>query len=120
MNKKTLVIGASVNPERYAYKAIVSLIEAKHEVCAIGNKTGEVFGVSIKKEQILFEDIDTITLYLNPNNQKAYYDYILQLRPKRVIFNPGTENAELKKLLTVNGIAYEEACTLVLLATNQY
>ncbi len=120
MSKKTLVIGASMNPDRYSYKAIVALIEAKNEVCAIGNKIGEVKGVTITKEQILFKDIDTITLYLNPNNQKPYYDYIIQLQPKRVIFNPGTENTELEKLLTANRIAYEEACTLVLLATNQY
>jgi uncharacterized protein len=117
---KTLVIGASTNPERYSNKAIVSLLNNNHQVVAIGNKAGNVLGVEIETKLIAFSDIDTITLYLNPLRQEVYYDYILSLNPKRVIFNPGTENPELYKLLTNKNIGYEIACTLVLLATGQY
>ena len=117
---KTLVIGASTNPDRYSNKAILSLLNHNHEVVAIGNKTGNVSGVEIETKLIPFTDIDTVTLYLNPVRQVDYYDYILSLSPKRVIFNPGTENPELYKLLTNKNIGYEIACTLVLLATGQY
>jgi uncharacterized protein len=120
MLKNTLVLGASTNPSRYSYKAIQKLTNYGHPVFAIGNKEGEVSGVRISKEKLMFEDIDTITLYLNENNQKSFYDYILELKPKRVLFNPGTENAELQNLLTKHHIAFEEACTLVLLSIGQY
>lgn len=118
--KKTLVMGASSNPERYAYKAIKMLQRFGHPVVAVGKKEDEVDGLKIEKQQIPFENVDTITLYLNPMNQKQYYDYIIGLKPKRVIFNPGTENPELYTLLRQNGIEIEVACTLVLLSTNQY
>lgn len=118
--KKTLVIGASTNPNRYSFMAIQKLTKYGHPVMAIGNKEGEVSGVRITKEKVMFEDIDTITLYLNENNQKSFYDYILDLKPKRVLFNPGTENEELQKLLIKNNIAFEEACTLVLLSIGKY
>lgn len=117
---KTLVIGASTNPDRYSNKAILSLLNHNHEVVAIGNKAGNVSGVEIETTLIPFTNIDTVTLYLNPARQVDYYDYILSLNPKRVIFNPGTENTELYKLLSDEHITYEIACTLVLLATNQY
>ena len=120
MIKKTLVIGASANPSRYSYRAIQQLTNYGHPVLAIGNKVGEVNGVKITTEKLIFENIDTITLYLNENNQKSFYDYILELKPKRVLFNPGTENEELQNLLTKHHIAFEEACTLVLLGTGQY
>lgn len=120
MIKKTLVIGASTNPSRYSYKAIQKLIIHGHPVMAIGNKDGEVSGVKFTKEKVKLEDIDTITLYLNENNQKSFYDYILELKPKRVLFNPGTENEELQNLLTKNNIAFEKACTLVLLSIGEY
>ena len=120
MIKKTLVIGASTNPSRYSYKAIHKLTLYGHPVLAIGNKEGEVSGVKFSKEKVKCEDIDTITLYLNENNQKSFYDYILELKPKRVLFNPGTENEELQNLLTKNNIAFEEACTLVLLSIGKY
>lgn len=119
-SKKTLVMGASSNPERYAYKAIKMLQRFGHSVVAVGKKEDEVAGLKIEKEQIPFESVDTVTLYLNPMNQKQYYDYIVGLKPKRVIFNPGTENPELYTLLRQNGIEIEVACTLVLLSTNQY
>jgi len=117
---KTLVLGASENQERYSNKAIKSLLNYGHEVLAIGNKSGKVLGVKIETELQPFTDIDTITLYLNPTHQQVYYDYIISLNPNRVIFNPGTENPELYKLLAKNNIKYELACTLVLLATHQF
>lgn len=118
--KKTLVIGASENPERYAYKAINALLQKQHTVEAIGNKTGDVGGVLIHTTPMPFQDIDTVTLYLNPKNQKEYYQYIIDLHPRRVIFNPGTENKEFYASLLSHDIQVEEACTLVLLATHQY
>jgi len=119
-SKKTLIIGASENAERYANKAFHSLKNHQHEVVMIGNKEGVIDGVSIQKGNPLFNNIDTITLYLNPKNQEAYYDYILSLKPKRIIFNPGTENVELQEIAKKQGIEIQEACTLVLLSINQY
>ncbi|OIQ21420.1 MAG: CoA-binding protein [Flavobacterium sp. MedPE-SWcel] len=118
--KKTLVIGASTIPDRYAYKAVKMLQQHNHPVVAIGKKEDTLDGVKIEKEQIFFDDVDTVTLYLNPMHQKQYYDYIIQLSPKRVVFNPGTENPEFYALLKENSIEVDIACTLVLLTTNQY
>jgi predicted CoA-binding protein len=119
-SKKTLIIGASENPERYANKAFHSLKNHQHEVVMIGNKEGVIDGVSIQKGTPLFNNIDTITLYLNPKNQEAYYDYILSLKPKRIIFNPGTEIVEFQEIEKKQGIEIQEACTLVLLSINHY
>lgn len=119
-SKKTVVLGASDNPARYSYLAVNKLRAHNHPVVAIGNKAGEVGDVSITKERPLLNDIDTVTLYLNPQNQKQYYDYIFSLHPKRIIFNPGTENEELEKLAAEKGIKPIEACTLVMLSTGQY
>lgn len=119
-NKKTLVIGASTNPERYAYKAIQMLLANGHSVIAIGQKQGIVENISIHTKMIPISQIHTVTLYLNPNRQRDYYNYIIEAQPKRVIFNPGTENLEFYQLLKVNNIKFEEACTLVLLTTKQY
>lgn len=118
--KKTLVIGASENPSRYSYMAINSLLRHNHHVVAIGTKAGQVLGIKIETDKVPFSDIDTVTLYINPLIQKEYYDYIIGLKPRRIIFNPGTENHELEKLAQQKGIKTEEACTLVLLSTNQY
>ena len=118
--KKTLVLGASDNPSRYSYLAIQRLRKHDHPVVAIGRKNSQVGDVPIAKEKRPFDDIDTITFYLNPLHQKEYYDYILSLKPKRLIFNPGAENEELEKLAKQNNIQIIEACTLVLLATGQY
>jgi len=118
--KKTLVLGASLKPIRYSNLAIHSLVEKGHPVLAIGMREGEVAGVSIETSKKNFSDIDTITLYLNPQRQVAYYSYIISLSPQRVIFNPGTENPEFYALLQENNITYEVSCTLVLLGTNQY
>src|SRR4051812_44544911 len=97
-NKKTLVLGASENPSRYSFLAINSLRKHQHPVAAIGRRKGRVLDVDITTDKKPIEPVDTITLYLNPLNQKEYYDYILSLRPKRIIFNPGTENRELYDL----------------------
>jgi len=118
--KKTLVLGASENPARYSNIAIHRLLSYKQPVVAIGKRAGNVAGVAIGTDTPEIDDIDTITLYLNPNNQKPYYEYILSLNPKRVIFNPGTENDELEDMLREKGIEAKEACTLVMLGTGQY
>lgn len=118
--KKTLVIGASENPSRYGYLAVNMLRDYGHPVVAIGNKSGKVGDVSFSKERPEDKDIDTISLYLNPKNQEEYYDYILGLAPKRIIFNPGTENPDLENRAAEKGIHVEEACTLVMLRTGQY
>lgn len=118
--KRTLVIGASENPERYSYKAINALRSHGHEVFAIGGRPGTVADVTFDQEMKAFEQIDTVTLYVGPKNQPVYYNYILKLNPRRVIFNPGTENPELQDMLMAAGIYPEIACTLVLLATDQF
>lgn len=118
--KKTLVIGASENPERYSNKAIRALLAHNHEVVALGLKNGSVQGVAFHTEKEQFEDIDTVTLYVGPQNQPEYYSYIIGLNPRRVIFNPGTENPVFISQLKDAGIYPEIACTLVLLATGQY
>lgn len=119
-NKKTLVLGASANPARYSYLAVNKLAAHNNDVVAIGKRKGKVADVEIDTEQKPLNDIDTVTLYLNPTNQKPYYDYILSLHPKRIIFNPGAENDELSNLAKQKGIKVMEACTLVLLSTGQY
>lgn len=119
-NKKTLVLGASTKPDRYAYKAITKLVEKGHSVLAIGQNAGEVAGIKIQTKAIPLKNVDTVTLYLNPTRQRDYYNYIIEAKPKRVIFNPGTENPEFYQLLELNNIKAEVACTLVLLSINQY
>jgi len=118
--KKTLVLGASDNPSRYSYLAVNRLRSHGHPVVAIGKKNSMVADVPIEKEKKDWKNVDTVTLYLNPLHQQQYYDYILSLNPKRIIFNPGAENDELADLAVKNGIKPMEACTLVLLSTNQY
>jgi predicted CoA-binding protein len=118
--KKTLIIGASPDPSRYAYKAANMLKRFNHDIVNVGIKRGEVAGVEIEKQGEIHTDIDTITLYIGPPLQAQYHDYILATKPKRVIFNPGTENYELEKLLDQHNIEPVEACTLVLLSTGQY
>jgi predicted CoA-binding protein len=118
--KKTLVLGASDNPARYSFLAINRLRNYQHPVVAIGLKNRTVADVPIDTEKKAFTDVDTITLYLNATRQKEYYDYILSLHPKRIIFNPGAENEELYQLAQKNNIQPMEACTLVLLSTGQY
>ena len=118
--KKTLVLGASGNPSRYSYLAIERLRRYGHPVVAIGRRAAEVSGVHIETKPNSFDNVDTVTLYLNAQHQEEYYDYILSLKPRRIIFNPGAENDELAALAQKNGIQSQEACTLVMLSTNQY
>ncbi|AWG21411.1 CoA-binding protein [Flavobacterium faecale] len=119
-NKKTLVLGASIKAERMANKAIINLVSKGHSVLAIGQNAGEVAGIKIQTKAVPLKNVDTVTLYLNPSRQRDYYNYIVEASPKRVIFNPGSENPELMQLLELNNIKSEVACTLTLLATNQY
>ncbi len=118
--KKTLVLGASDNPARYSYLAIQRLRKHGHPVVAIGRKNTKVADVNIDKEKIPATGIDTVTLYLNPTHQQEYYDYLISLKPKRIIFNPGTENDKLVEMAKEKNIETMEACTLVLLSTGQY
>ena len=120
MKKVTLVLGASLKEERYSNMAIKKLRSKSIPVFAFGLRKGLVEDVVIETEKIAFKNVDTITLYLNPKRQEEYYNYILSLKPRRVIFNPGTENFDLIELLKKNEIKAEIACTLVLLSTNQY
>lgn len=120
MKKVTLVLGASTNPNRYSNIAIKRFIDKGIQVVAIGKRKGKIFNVTIDDEKKDYKDIDTVTLYLNKQRQEDYYSYIISLNPRRVIFNPGTENNEFIKLLQENNIETEVACTLVLLSMNQY
>ena len=118
--KTTLVLGASENPGRYSNLAVQRLTDHHHPVIAIGRRKGKIGNIEIDTEKKPVTNVDTVTLYLNPDHQKEYYNYILSLHPKRIIFNPGAENPELKDLAEKRGIITEEACTLVLLETGQY
>jgi predicted CoA-binding protein len=119
-NKKTLVLGATPNPNRYAYLAANRLKAKGHTIINVGIKKGEVAGVQIEEPLQIHADVDTLTLYVGPHNQPDLYQYILKTNPKRIIFNPGTENSELENLASKQGIETIEACTLVMLATGQY
>ena len=118
--KKTLVLGASLKTDRYSNYAIHSLVDSNYEVVGVGLREGMVNRVAILTGKPQIDDIDTVTLYLNATRQKEYYDYILSLQPKRVIFNPGTNNSDFENILKKNNIAFENSCTLVLLSTGQY
>lgn len=118
--KKTLVFGASIRPGRYSNLAVKRLVENNIDTVAFGLREGVVAGVPIKTTLNRFEGLHTITLYMNPIRQKAFYNDLIRLAPQRVIFNPGTENPELYKLLGEAGIKVEVNCTLVLLATGLY
>ena len=118
--KKTVVIGASSNPDRYSNRAVRKLKDYGHEVVAVGLRKGEIDGVPIHADKPFVEDVDTVTMYVGPQNQPPLYDYILSLKPKRIIFNPGAENGELEKMAVEKGIEVEEACTLVLLSIGEY
>ena len=120
MDKKTLVFGASLNPNRYSNMAIKRLVNNGLEVVAYGLKEGEVSGITIDTNLNDYENIDTVTIYMISKRQKDFINYIISLHPKRVIFNPGTKNPEFYKILKDSNIDFEVACTLTLLATNQY
>lgn len=120
--KRTVIVGATTNQARYAYLAAEMLSEFKHEIVPIGIKTGEVFGKKILNihEKPFVPDVNTITLYIGPQHQPEWYDYLIGLKPKRIIFNPGTENEVFERMVEENGIEAVEACTLVMLRTGQY
>lgn len=119
-SKKTLILGASPNPARYAYLAAERLHRAGHPLVLVGQKTGEVVGQKIEPVGAPYSDIDTITLYVGPQNQAPLMDYILATNPKRIIFNPGTYHPDLASKAQEQGIEVVEACTLVMLQTGQY
>jgi predicted CoA-binding protein len=120
MSKNTLVIGASINKERYSYRVIKKLLDKNHKVFAIGKNKDKIHDIIIHPNFKFFNKIHTITLYISPKIQKNYFDYVLKLNPKRVIFNPGSENFDFANFLSKNSIKWENSCTLVLLSTNQY
>lgn len=119
-SKSTAVIGASPNPDRYSYKATISLQNHGHPVLPIGIRKGEINGLKIITDKPLLENIDTVTLYVGPDNQEFWTDYIFSLKPKRIIFNPGTANPAFESLAESRGIEVVHACTLVMLSINQY
>lgn len=119
-SKKTLILGATPNTDRYANIAANRLVRSGHSIVNVGLKTGEAAGVPIEKPVAIHTDIDTVTLYVGPQHQPELYDYILKTQPKRLIFNPGTENSELRRLAEEKGIHTEYACTLVLLSVGEY
>lgn len=122
MGKKTVIIGATPDPSRYAYLAARMLLEYRHEIVPVSIKTGEVFGQEILdlRKKPLINGVDTVTLYIGTRNQAEWIDYILSLAPKRIIFNPGTENDDFEQRAEALGIEALEACTLVMLRSGQY
>lgn len=117
----TVILGATPNPDRTAYLAATRLVNAQQPVALVGIRSGEVAGIPIQNGQPSIAAVDTVTLYIGPDRQPPYYDYILEeLRPRRIIFNPGTENPELAQMARQAGIEALNACTLVMLATHQY
>ena len=117
---KTLVIGASPNPLRYAHKAVKQLRANNIEVIAIGKRETTIEGVEVVKEKLRLDDVHTVTLYLGAKNQEEYLNYIISLKPKRIIFNPGTYNSKLKELAEKEGIETLEDCTLIMLSSGEY
>jgi predicted CoA-binding protein len=120
--KRTIIVGATANPSRYAYMAAETLLSHNHAIIPIGIKKGGVLGKQILniREKPPIDEVDTITLYIGPQHQPEWYDYLIGLKPKRIIFNPGTENPEFEKLAISKGIEVDVACTLVMLRTGQY
>jgi predicted CoA-binding protein len=120
VNYKTLVLGASTHPERYSHQAVIKLVQSGVDTVPMGVKEGKILELPILPLFSELKDIHTVSIYLSSKHQSAYYNYLVKLNPKRVLFNPGTENAEFGILLSSHGIYWENACTLVLLSTNQY
>jgi hypothetical protein len=121
VGQKVAILGASANPERYAYRAFKMLKEYGHSPLPVNPKISDVEGVSVFANlHDIKEPIDTLTMYVGPDISSSLRKEILQLKPKRVIFNPGSENSALEKELERAGIEVIEACTLVMLRTNQF
>lgn len=118
--KKTLVLGASTNPEQYSHMAILRLLRAGHPVEAIGRQPFTIENLEVHGERTMFAGIHTVTIYLNESRQQEYQEYILALHPSRIIFNPGAENPSFEKIAENAGIQTLNACTLVMLTTGAY
>ncbi len=118
--KKTVVLGATDNPSRFAYRAVHKLTQYGHEVVPVGIRKGQVAGLPIDTDRKEVADVDTVTLYVGPQNQPAWYDYILNLKPKRIIFNPGTENPVLERKAAEQNIETLHHCTLIMLSVGEY
>lgn len=120
--KPTLVLGASLKPERHSNMAVEMLSSHGHTVYALGGRVGETHGIQVEKDGSVFQgkDVHTVTLYMNARRQQDYYDYIFSLQPERIIFNPGAENPELVELARQNGVEPVVACTLVMLSLKQF
>lgn len=118
--KKTLVMGASPNPLRYSNRAVKRLLENNIEVVALGKRETEVHGIRVQTGKPAITDLHTVTLYLGPDNQEEYLDYIIALNPRRIIFNPGTYNRDLEEMAEQAGIEVVEDCTLIMLDTDEY
>ncbi len=120
-SKRVVVLGASKKPERYSNKAVVMLKEYGHEVLPVHPVENEIEGLPVAHELgEIRSEVDTLSVYVGPQHSAPMIPSILALKPKRVILNPGTESAQLESALTSNGIPYLEACTLVMLRTNQF
>jgi predicted CoA-binding protein len=117
---KSVVLGASSNHSRYSNKAVRSLLKRDHEVVPVGTKTGEIKELEILTGKPAIPDVDTVLIYIAPNRQSDYYDYVLSLKPRRVIFNPGTHNQEFIDLVKENGIEAVEDCALIMLNAGEY
>ena len=117
---KTLVIGASVNPDRYSYKVVLRLLDSGIKVIPMGINQGNITDLVIVRPFEKQKNIHTVSIYIKPEVQKEYYKYIINLQPKRVLFNPGTENPTFSKILQKHNIYWENSCSIVLLSTNQY
>ena len=116
MSKTVLVLGASPNSSRYSYKATLMLADKGHDVIPFGVRKGLIEDHTIVHNLPEKNLVDTITLYMNPERQKPFYNQLMDLNPKRIIFNPGTENLEFVELANKKGIETENACTLVMLS----
>lgn len=120
--KKTVIIGATTNPARYSYMAAQRLRAHGHDIVPVGIRNGSVAGEPILKifDKPAIGGVDTVTLYIGPHRQPEWIDYILSLKPRRIIFNPGTENDDFEKRAEEKGVEVVEGCTLVMLNTGQY
>lgn len=118
--KKVIVLGASLNANRYSNMAIKKLIKNNYDVYPLGKSEAEVEGVRLFSDFKMIEEVYAVTIYLNPFNQRQFYDYILDLNPQKVVLNPGAENRELELILDENSIKFERACSLVLLSLNSF
>lgn len=117
--KNVLVLGASENTRRYSHNTVKLLLKKGYNPIAIGRKEGQIGETKICTE-IEENEIDTVSVYVNPENQKSYYDQIVNLNPRRVIFNPGSENDEFVKILKANNIEHMYFCTSILLNTGNF